>query len=104
MSDDQTMSSYNSKFNDGFFHDGFVDGFLIREPQVIVFIRTYGNEAFALVADEVTRMRVTASCRATSSLILSCVKDRSLPEVTWTPTDSRRTPTERSWRMTSLSG
>jgi hypothetical protein len=53
MSDDQTMNAYDNKF-----HDGFVDGFLIREPQVIVFIRTYGNESFALVADDVTRMRV----------------------------------------------
>jgi hypothetical protein len=53
MSDDQTMNAYGSKF-----HDGFVDGFLIREPQVIVFIRTYDNKAFALVADDVTRMRV----------------------------------------------
>jgi hypothetical protein len=42
MSDDQTMNAYGSKF-----HDGFVDGFLIREPQVIVFIRTYDNKAFA---------------------------------------------------------
>ena len=47
------MTAYNSKF-----HDGFVDGFLIREPQVFIFIRTEGNEAFALVADDVTRMRV----------------------------------------------
>ena len=47
------MSAYDSKF-----HDGFVDGFLIREPQVIVFIRTDDNESFALVADGVTRMRV----------------------------------------------
>jgi len=46
------MSAYDSKF-----HDGFVDGFLIREPQVIIFIRTDDNEAFALVADGVTRMR-----------------------------------------------
>ena len=47
------MNAYNSKF-----HDGFVDGFLIREPQVIIFIRTEGDEAFALIADDVTRMRV----------------------------------------------
>ena len=47
------MNAYNSKF-----HDGFVDGFLIREPQVIIFIRTDGDEAFALIADDVTRMRV----------------------------------------------
>lgn len=47
------MSAYNSKF-----HDGFVDGFLIREPQVVIFIRTEGNEEFALLADGVTRMRV----------------------------------------------
>jgi hypothetical protein len=47
------MNAYNSKF-----HDGFVDGFLIREQQVIIFIRTEGNEAFALVADDVTRLRV----------------------------------------------
>ncbi len=47
------MNAYDSKF-----HDGFVDGFFIREPQVIVFIRTDDNEAFALVVDGVTRMRV----------------------------------------------
>jgi hypothetical protein len=47
------MSAYDSKF-----HDGFVDGFLIRESQVIIFIRTDDNEAFAMVADDVTRMRV----------------------------------------------
>jgi hypothetical protein len=47
------MNAYDSKF-----HDGFVDGFLIRERQVIIFIRTDDNEAFALVADDVTRMRV----------------------------------------------
>jgi hypothetical protein len=45
------MNIFNSKF-----HDGFVDGFIIREPQVIVLIRTESNEAFALVADDVTRM------------------------------------------------
>ena len=43
---------------DGKFHDGFLDGFLIREAQVFIFIRTDGNEEFALVADDVTRMRV----------------------------------------------
>jgi hypothetical protein len=47
------MNAYDSKF-----HDGFVDGVLIREAQVIIFIRTNDNEAFALVADDVTRMRV----------------------------------------------
>jgi hypothetical protein len=47
------MSAYNSKF-----HDGFVDGFLIRKPQVFIFIRTDGNEQFVLVAEDVTRMRV----------------------------------------------
>ena len=47
------MNAYDSKF-----HDGFVDGFLIRERQVIIFIRADDNEAFALVADDVTRMRV----------------------------------------------
>ena len=47
------MNAYDSKF-----HDGFVDGFFIREPQVIIFIRTDDNEAFALIADGVTRMRV----------------------------------------------
>ncbi len=47
------MNAYNSKF-----HDGFLDGFLIREQQVFIFIRTEGNEAFALIADDVTRMRV----------------------------------------------
>jgi hypothetical protein len=35
--------SLNSKF-----HDGFLDGFLIRDPQVIIFLRTDGNEAFTL--------------------------------------------------------
>jgi hypothetical protein len=39
------------------FHDGFVDGFLIRESQVIIFLRTMEKEAFALVADDVVRMR-----------------------------------------------
>jgi hypothetical protein len=47
------MNAYDSKF-----HDGFVDGVLIREAQVIIFIRTNDNEAFALVADDVTTMRV----------------------------------------------
>ena len=47
------MNAYDSKF-----HDGFVDGLLIREPQVIIFIRTASNESFALVANDVTRMRV----------------------------------------------
>ena len=47
------MNAYNSKF-----HDGFLDGFLIREQQVFIFIRTEGNEAVALIADDVTRMRV----------------------------------------------
>ena len=47
------MTAYDSKF-----HDGFVDGFFIREPQVIIFIKTDGNEEFALIADDVTRMRV----------------------------------------------
>jgi hypothetical protein len=47
------MNAYESKF-----HDGFVDGFLIRASQVIIFIRTDGNEPFALVADDVTSMRV----------------------------------------------
>ena len=39
------------------FHDGFVEGFLIRESQVIIFLRTLEKEAFALVADDVVRMR-----------------------------------------------
>ena len=47
------MTAYDSKF-----HDGFVDGFVIREQKVMIFIRTDENEAFALVADGVTRMRV----------------------------------------------
>jgi hypothetical protein len=47
------MNAYHSKF-----HDGFVDGLLIHKQQVFIFIRTEGNEAFALVADDVTRMRV----------------------------------------------
>jgi hypothetical protein len=66
------MSAYDSKF-----HDGFVDGFLIREPQVIVFIRTDDNEAFALVADGVTRMRGTACVRATSSSTLSSAEEKT---------------------------
>ena len=47
------MNAYDSNF-----HDGFVDGVLIREPQGIVFIKTDDNEAFALLADGVTGMRV----------------------------------------------
>jgi hypothetical protein len=43
VSDDLRMSAYNSKF-----HDGFLDGFLIRDPQMIIFLRTDGNEAFTL--------------------------------------------------------
>jgi hypothetical protein len=43
---------------DAKFHDGFGEGFLICEAQVIIFIRTDGNEEFAMVADDVTRMRV----------------------------------------------
>ena len=42
-SDDLSMSAYQSKF-----HDGFLDGFLIHDPQVIIFLRTDGNEAFTL--------------------------------------------------------
>jgi hypothetical protein len=34
------------------------DGVIICEAQVIIFIRTDGNEEFAMVADDVTRMRV----------------------------------------------
>jgi hypothetical protein len=30
------------------FHDGFLDGSLIHDPQVIIFLRTDGNEAFTL--------------------------------------------------------
>jgi len=37
------MSAYKSKF-----HDGFLDGFLIRDLQVIIFLRTDGNDAFTL--------------------------------------------------------
>jgi hypothetical protein len=37
------MSAYNSKF-----HDGFLDGFPIRDPQVTIFLRTDGNDAFTL--------------------------------------------------------
>jgi hypothetical protein len=40
---DLSMSAYKSRF-----HDGFLDGFLIRDPQVIIFLRTDGNEAFTL--------------------------------------------------------
>ena len=47
------MSAYQSKF-----HDGFVDGFLILELQVIILSRTDEEESFALVADGVTRMGV----------------------------------------------
>jgi hypothetical protein len=42
---------------DGKFHDGFLDGVLIREAQVIILVRTIGNEEYALVADDVTRLR-----------------------------------------------
>jgi len=37
------MSAYKSKF-----HDEFLDGFLIRDAQAIIFLRTDGNEAFTL--------------------------------------------------------
>jgi hypothetical protein len=47
------MNAYDSKF-----HDGSVDGILIREKRVFVFLRTEDNEIFALVLDDVTRMRV----------------------------------------------
>jgi hypothetical protein len=53
ISDHLSMNDYGSKF-----HDGFVDGFLLRGTQAIVFLRTQGNEAFALVADDVAKMRV----------------------------------------------
>ena len=43
LSDDLRISAYKSKF-----HHGFLDGFLIRDPQVIIFLRTDGNEAFTL--------------------------------------------------------
>jgi hypothetical protein len=43
MSDDLSRSAYNSKF-----HDGILDGFLIRDPLVIIFLRTDGNESFTL--------------------------------------------------------
>ena len=51
MSNHQAMNQYS------IFHDGFVEGFLIRESQVIIFLRTLEKEAFALVADDVVRMR-----------------------------------------------
>jgi hypothetical protein len=35
------MSAYQSKFQ-----DGFLNGFLIRDPQVTIFLRTDGHEAF----------------------------------------------------------
>jgi hypothetical protein len=68
------MNNYNSKF-----HDGFVDGLLIREQQAIIFIRTEGNEAFALVADDVTRMRV--DCLLHGNIIFDIVM-RQGPELT----------------------
>ena len=37
------MSAYKSKF-----HDGFLDGFLMHDTQVMIFLRTNGNEAFTL--------------------------------------------------------
>ena len=37
------MSAYKSRF-----HYGFLDGFLIRDPEVIIFLRTDANEAFTL--------------------------------------------------------
>jgi hypothetical protein len=43
ISDDLSVSAYNSKF-----HDGFLDDFLILDSQVIVFLRTDGDEEFTL--------------------------------------------------------
>jgi hypothetical protein len=37
------VGAYDSKF-----HGGFLDGFLIRDPQEIIFLRMDGNEAFTL--------------------------------------------------------
>lgn len=51
MSEHQAMNEY------GIFHDGFVEGFLIRDSQVIIFLSTREKEAFALIADDVAGMR-----------------------------------------------
>jgi hypothetical protein len=37
------MSAYKSRF-----HDGFLDGLLIRDPEVMIFLWADGNEAFTL--------------------------------------------------------
>jgi len=37
------MNAYKNKF-----HDGFLDGLLIRDPRVILFLKTDGNETFTL--------------------------------------------------------
>jgi hypothetical protein len=41
----------------GIFHDGFVEGFLIKDSQVIIFLKTSEKELFALIADDVAGMR-----------------------------------------------
>jgi hypothetical protein len=41
--EDLGMSAYYSRF-----HDGFLDGFLVGDPHVIIFLRTDGDEAFTL--------------------------------------------------------
>jgi len=39
------------------FHDGFLDGFLIRESSVLVFLSTLEKEPYVIVANEVDRMK-----------------------------------------------
>jgi hypothetical protein len=60
MSDDLTMNRFTpSTLTTDLkqFHDGFVDGFLIRESSVIVFLSTMEKEPFVIVASEVERMQ-----------------------------------------------
>ncbi len=88
------MNAYDSKF-----HDGFLDGFLIRESQMIIFIRTDDNEAFALVADDVTRMR--ADSLREGNIIFDIVIRRE-DELTRNDIDIyglRQTPRERSGQV-----
>ena len=85
------MNAYESKF-----HDGFVDGFLIRESQVIIFIRTDGNEAFALVADDVTRLRVDNLLQGNIIFDIVIRRGEDLIRSDVGVMDSLRTPTEKS--------
>jgi hypothetical protein len=51
MGEHQAMSEYDV------FHDGFVEGFLIKDSQLIIFLRTWDKKLFALIADDVEGMR-----------------------------------------------